>query len=277
MVVPAGAELLRGACGWAPRSSTRSRRPSSDRGLSTAVGDEGGFAPDLESNEAALEVLVEGIEAAGYEPGRDVLHRPRPGDERDLRETAPTSSSTRAAPVAEEMADYWADAAERYPIVSIEDGMDEEDWDGWKAAHRAPRRPRASSSATTSSSPTPSGCGAGSSARVGQLDPRQGEPDRDPDRDPRGDPHGPRRRLHGGHLAPLGGDRGHDDRRPRRRDRRRPDQARPAARNGHEGAADVAVSMDQLKVELHAFVPRAGRGWGAACAELAGRLPEHMN
>jgi enolase len=103
-----------------------------DRGLSTAVGDEGGFAPDLDSNEAALEMLIAGIEAAGHRPGDDVAIALDPatseifeGGSYVLEHEGRTLSS-------EEMADYWADMASRYPIVSIEDGMDEEDWDGWK-------------------------------------------------------------------------------------------------------------------------------------------------
>src|SRR3954468_2389393 len=101
-------------------------------GQSTAVGDEGGFAPNLESNEAALQVLMRGIEAAGYSPGEDIVITMDPatselrrGDSYDLEHEGRTLSS-------EELAGYWADVAGRYPIVSIEDGMDEEDWDGWK-------------------------------------------------------------------------------------------------------------------------------------------------
>ena len=103
------------------------------RGMSTAVGDEGGFAPDLDSNEAALQVVLEGVEAAGYTPGDDVAIALDPAAseihsagvyrlEHEDRDLSP-----------EEMAAYWEEMAGRYPIVSIEDGMDEEDWDGWKA------------------------------------------------------------------------------------------------------------------------------------------------
>ena len=103
------------------------------RGMSTAVGDEGGFAPDLESNEAALQVVLDGVEAAGYTPGEDVAIALDPATseihsdgvyrlEHEGRDLSP-----------EEMASYWEEMAGRYPIVSIEDGMDEEDWDGWKA------------------------------------------------------------------------------------------------------------------------------------------------
>ncbi|MCC6755306.1 MAG: phosphopyruvate hydratase [Solirubrobacterales bacterium] len=101
-------------------------------GLATAVGDEGGFAPNLPSNEAALEMLIEGIEAAGYTPGEEVFIALDPATseifsngvyrlEHEDRDLGP-----------EQMADYWQSAAERFPIVSIEDGMNEEDWDGWK-------------------------------------------------------------------------------------------------------------------------------------------------
>ena len=105
-----------------------------DRGLATAVGDEGGFAPDLDSNEDALEDAGRGHRGGRLRAGRGRRDRARPGDQRALRATARTCSSTRAARSAPaELADYWADLAGRYPIVSIEDGMDEEDWDGWKA------------------------------------------------------------------------------------------------------------------------------------------------
>ena len=108
------------------------KRTLHDRALSTAVGDEGGFAPDLDSNEAALEMLIAGIEAAGHRPGDDVAIALDPatseifeGGSYVLEHEGRTLSS-------EEMADLWSDLASRYPIVSIEDGMDEEDWDGWK-------------------------------------------------------------------------------------------------------------------------------------------------
>ncbi len=102
------------------------------RGMSTAVGDEGGFAPDLDSNEAALQVVLEGVEAAGYTAGEDVAIALDPatseihsGGVYRLEHEGRDLSS-------EEMAAYWVEMAGRYPIVSIEDGMDEQDWDGWK-------------------------------------------------------------------------------------------------------------------------------------------------
>jgi enolase len=133
MIVPAGASSFSEALRTGSEVFHSLKKTLHDRGLGTAGGDEGGFAPDLESNEAALQMLVQGIEAAGYRPGEDVFIALDPatseiysGGVYDLHHEGRKLSS-------EEMAAYWADLAGRYPIVSIEDGMDEEDWDGWKA------------------------------------------------------------------------------------------------------------------------------------------------
>ncbi len=101
------------------------------RGLATAVGDEGGFAPDLGSNEEALQMLVAGIEAAGYRPGADVAIALDPAASEFYKEGAYVLEHEGRTLSAAEFADYWGDLAARYPIVSLEDGMDEEDWDGW--------------------------------------------------------------------------------------------------------------------------------------------------
>jgi enolase len=97
------------------------------------VGDEGGFAPDLASNEDALKMLMAGIEAAGHTPGEDVAIALDPAASELYRDGAYVLEHEGRTLSAGEMSDYWADLASRYPIVSIEDGMDEEDWDGWKA------------------------------------------------------------------------------------------------------------------------------------------------
>jgi enolase len=104
-----------------------------DRGLSTAVGDEGGFAPDLESNEAALQALVDGITAAGYRPGEDLAIALDPATSEVFSGGAYELTHEGRSLSSAEMVDYWADIASRYPVLSIEDGMDENDWDGWKA------------------------------------------------------------------------------------------------------------------------------------------------
>jgi enolase 1/2/3 len=108
------------------------KRTLHDRGLSTAVGDEGGFAPDLDSNEAALEMLIAGIQAAGHRPGDDVAIALDPATSEIFENGSYVLEHEGRTLSSEEMADLWSDLASRYPIVSIEDGMDEEDWDGWK-------------------------------------------------------------------------------------------------------------------------------------------------
>ena len=98
----------------------------------TAVGDEGGFAPDLQSNEEALQALLAGIEAAGYTPGQEIAIALDPASSELLRDGAYVLEHEGRSLSADELSDYWADLAERYPIVSIEDGMGEEDWEGWR-------------------------------------------------------------------------------------------------------------------------------------------------
>ena len=102
-------------------------------GLGTAIGDEGGFAPELESNEAALEALVAGIEAAGLRPGDDVAIALDPATSELFADGEYRLEGEDRTLTSPELAELWADLAERYPIVSIEDGLDEEDWEGWSA------------------------------------------------------------------------------------------------------------------------------------------------
>ncbi len=104
-----------------------------DKGLGGGVGDEGGFAPNLGSNEEALQMLVAGIEAAGYRPGDDVAIALDPAVSEIFSDGAYVLEHEDRSLSADELAGYWADLAGRYPILSIEDGMDEEDWDGWRA------------------------------------------------------------------------------------------------------------------------------------------------
>ena len=133
MVVPVGAASFAEALRTGAEVFHALKTTLKKRGLNTAVGDEGGFAPDLESNEAALQALIEGIEAAGYTPGDDVAIALDPAVSEIFDNGAYNLEHENRSLSAAEMADYWADLADRYPILSIEDGMDEEDWDGWKA------------------------------------------------------------------------------------------------------------------------------------------------
>jgi enolase len=103
------------------------------RGMSTAVGDEGGFAPDLSSNEAAVETLLEAITKAGYEPARDVWLGLDVASSEFFADGRYTLASENRSFDADGFTEYLADWCERYPIISIEDGMAEEDWEGWRA------------------------------------------------------------------------------------------------------------------------------------------------
>ena len=105
-----------------------------DRGYSTAVGDEGGFAPDLRSNEEAIELVVEAVEAAGFTAGTDVFVAldPATAEMYEDGQYVFWKSDPDTPRSSEEMVDYWADWADRYPILSIEDAMDEDDWAGWR-------------------------------------------------------------------------------------------------------------------------------------------------
>jgi len=104
------------------------------KGLSTNVGDEGGFAPDLPSNEEALKLVMQAIEQAGYKPGEDIVLALDCASTEfyDAKKKRYTLESTGEVLTSKEMVAMWADWAKRYPIVSIEDGMSEDDWDGWK-------------------------------------------------------------------------------------------------------------------------------------------------
>jgi len=132
MIVPTGAASFSEGLRTGVEVFHALKRTLAERGLATAVGDEGGFAPDLDSNEAALEALVAGIEAAGYRPGEDVCIALDPATSEIHRDGTYVLEHEGRTLSAEELAAYWESACDRYPIISIEDGMDEEDWDGWR-------------------------------------------------------------------------------------------------------------------------------------------------
>jgi enolase len=132
MYVPLGAGSFAEALEWGSNAYHSLKKILDERGLSTGVGDEGGFAPDLRANEEAAELLLEAITKAGYEPGRDIglaldpaVSEIKEGDSYVLASESRRLSSR-------EMADLWEEWAGKYPIVSIEDGMAEDDWEGWK-------------------------------------------------------------------------------------------------------------------------------------------------
>jgi enolase len=132
MVVPVGAERYSDALRIGTEVYHALKGWLHDQGLGTAVGDEGGFAPDLGSNEQALEALVEGIRAAGYEPGTDLAIALDPATSELYRDGSYHLEHEGRVLSSEELAGYWQSICDRFDVVSIEDGMDEEDWAGWK-------------------------------------------------------------------------------------------------------------------------------------------------
>ena len=133
MVMPIGAASFSEALQWGAETYHALKNVLAKRGLSTAVGDEGGFAPDLPDNETAVKVLVEAIESTGRAPGRDVAIALDPATSELWRDGAYHLDGEGRELTSAELVDYWADLSSRYPIVSLEDGMAEDDWDGWSA------------------------------------------------------------------------------------------------------------------------------------------------
>jgi enolase len=137
MVMPVGAPSFTEALRWGTETYHALKQLLHERGLSTAVGDEGGFAPNLATNEDAIKVLVEAIDAAGYVPGDDIAIALDPAMSELYRDGRYHLSGERKVLDADELVDYWSRLVASYPIVSIEDGMAEDDWDGWSALTEA--------------------------------------------------------------------------------------------------------------------------------------------
>ena len=132
MIVPAGAGSFSECLRIGAEVFHALKKTLSAQGHSTAGGDEGGFAPNLESNQAALEAVLAGVEAAGYDAGSDVFIALDPATSEIFQNGAYVLEHEGHTLSPEEMVGYWQGACDNFPIVSIEDGMDEEDWDGWK-------------------------------------------------------------------------------------------------------------------------------------------------
>ena len=133
MLMPLGAQNFSEALRMGAETFHAMKKYLGEKGLSTGVGDEGGFAPDLKSNEAAIEVVLEGITRAHYRPGEDIAIALDPASTEFYKDGKYHLAGDGKVLSSDEMVDYWAAWVEQYPIVSIEDGMAEDDWDGWAA------------------------------------------------------------------------------------------------------------------------------------------------
>ena len=132
MIMPVGASSLTEAVRYGAEVFHELKKVLHSRGLNTAVGDEGGFAPDLPSNESAIEVILEAIKNAGYEAGKDIMLALDAASSEFYKGGMYVLASENRSLTSAEFADLLADWANKYPIISIEDGMDENDWEGWK-------------------------------------------------------------------------------------------------------------------------------------------------
>ena len=155
MVMPVGAPKFSEALRWGVEVFHALKAALKKHGYSTAVGDEGGFAPNCKSNEEAIQIVLEAIGAAGYKPGEQVSIALDPAASEFYDKSSGKyifKKSDKSAHAAGDMVRYWSGWTEKYPIVSIEDGMAEDDWAGWKALTEAIGRHASSQSATASSS-----------------------------------------------------------------------------------------------------------------------------
>lgn len=133
MLMPIGASSFSEGLRWGVQTYHVLKGVLHERGLSTAIGDEGGFAPNLGSNEEALQLLMEAIEKAGFTPGDDISLTMDVAASEFFKDGKYELAGEGRSLTPDEMAGYLAELADKYPIVSIEDGLDEQDWDGWKA------------------------------------------------------------------------------------------------------------------------------------------------
>ena len=137
MIMPIGANSFSQALQWGVETYHTLKSLLKEKGLSTAVGDEGGFAPNLSSNESAIEFLVDAIAKAGFKPGKDISIALDPAMSELFRDSRYHLTGENKILTSDELASWWTRLVDAYPIVSIEDGMSENDWAGWSALSQA--------------------------------------------------------------------------------------------------------------------------------------------
>jgi enolase len=136
MIMPVGASSFREGLRWGAEIYHNLSKVLHDRHLSTTVGDEGGFAPSLPNNEAALQVIMEAIERAGYKAGSDIMIAMDPACTELYHDGKYVLEREGRTLTSAEMVDYWANIADKYPLISLEDGLHEDDWAGWSLLHK---------------------------------------------------------------------------------------------------------------------------------------------
>jgi cell division protein FtsB len=217
MVMPVGAASFSEALRWGTETYHTLKKLLHDKGLSTAVGDEGGFAPNLANNTEPVELIDPGHREGRLHPGEDIAIALDPATSEVLQgRHVRARGEGRSLTPPRMVADYWADLCARTRSCRSKTAWPRRTGTGWKALTDRIGKTRCSWWATTCSSPTRARLAAGASSGRGQLDPGQGQPDRHAHRDARRRELGQPQRLHRGHVAPLGRDRGRHHRRPGR-------------------------------------------------------------
>ena len=240
MIMPIGAPSLKEAVRWGSETFQVLKSLLKKAGLNTAVGDEGGFAPNLPSAEAALDYCVKAIEAAGFKPGEEIAIALDPASTEFFHDGAYVYEGEGKTRTIEEQVDYLAKLAAAYPIVSIEDGLAEDDWKGWKLATEKLGKKIQLVGDDLFVTNVERLC-AGHQVGHGQLHPDQGQPDRLADGDACRRRYGPPRRLHRRDVAPLRRNRGF---RPSLTSRSRPIAGR--SRPGSLARSDRLAKYNQL-------------------------------
>ena len=252
MVVPLGLPTFREGLRAGAETFHALRAILKQRGLSTGVGDEGGFAPNLKANHQAIELVLEAVNKAGYRAGHDLclaldvaaseLWEDAGGDAPDARTGRYVfHKSGDSAKTAAEMVGMYGEWIRQYPIVSIEDGLAEGDWAGWELLTRELGR-RVQLVGDDIFVTNPAILKRGIERSIGNSILDQAEPNRVGDRNAGRHQHGARGGVHHGHLPPLRGDRGRDDRGPGGRHRGRPDQDRFGEPHRPRGEVQPAAS-----------------------------------
>ena len=239
MIVPVGAASIAEAVRMGAEVFHALRYALKGAGHTTAVGDEGGFAPNLASTREALDFVVAAIKAAGYRPGDDIYLALDVAATELYGEDRYFLKGEKRSLTAEQLVAYYGELVSSYPIFSIEDGMSEDDWEGWRALTEAlgDRVQLVGDDLFVTNVDAPE---AGHRPGDRQRHPGEGEPDRHLDRDARRSAHGAGCRLRRGDVAPLRRDRGCDHRRSRGRHQLRADQDRLASAVGSRGQVQPA-------------------------------------
>jgi enolase len=136
MVMPTGAPTFREGLRWGVEVYQSLKKTLHDKGYGTGIGDEGGFAPSLKSNEEAIEVILQAIEKAGYKPGHDIFIALDPAASEIYEDGHYNLAKEGRKLTTDEMIDFWEDWVNKYPIISLEDGLAEDDWEGWQKLNR---------------------------------------------------------------------------------------------------------------------------------------------